>query len=279
MNKTEQLLVHATNLSVDSIVWGKFRVRFNPDANYIDELAESINIEGQLKPIVVRSCPEEGGKWEGIDGEHRWCAMKKLSRPSIRAEIVGLNDEQAMARALIINMLHGKKLDKFEVAAVVKKFKDGGKSERQTAQILGKSLGWVSHALSIATKASEGVSVHAREHHLDPTDVREIVKLPKDQQDKVADVVVREGLSSRDTGKLVQAVKANPSDIDRISSLPKPELEAELAGMTEIKTGQDAEEFGEALKGKVVDGETHGKCPGCGKPFTINWEEAIIEWQ
>jgi len=269
--------VATTNLPLDSIVLGKYTARFKPDPGYIDQLAESIGIEGQLKPIVVRRDPESE-KWELIDGEHRWRAMKKLGKATIRCEVVALSEEEALARAVVINMMHGKPLDKFEVAQAVKKFADRGKSELQIARMFGKSRQWVNFQLSIATRVAEPVQQALATRAVTPAHVREIAELPKDQQTKVAATVVREGLSFKDTERLVHAIKDDPLSADELTSLPKEKLKAELAGMTEVKDKVAAEEFAEALGAKGVEAETRSKCPGCGKPFVINWEEATIEW-
>jgi len=277
MAKLEE--VSTTNLSIDSIVTDKYTPRFRVDPSYIDELAESINIEGQIKPIVVRR-NADNDTWELIDGEYRLRAMKKLGKATIRCEIVAVSDEEAKAKAVVYNLLHGKPLNWLEISQAVKGYADQGKSERQIAKIFGKSLGWVSHALSLTTKASEGVGVHAREHRLGATNVREITKLPKNQQDKVADAVVREGLSSRQTEGMVELVKQSPHDIDRITSLPKDRLQAELQDLTPVRTKEDFDVLGEAAEASAKSiQEEKGRCPKCGAPYSIDWEEGRIEWQ
>jgi len=277
-DKIDKISVKTVNLPIDEIVLGKYTARFFVDTKYIETLAESIKIEGQLKPIVVRRNPEEE-KWELIDGEHRWRAMKALGETSVRAEVRPLEEDEARALAVVINMMHGKPLDKFEVAQAIKRFHDKGKSETQIANIFGRSQQWVSFQLSVATRVAEPVQQALTTRVVSPAHVREIAELPEDQQTKVAAAVVREGLSFRDTEQLVHAIKEDPLVADRLTGLRKDELEHEFKGMIPIKTREEFEVLGDVAEASSMTETETGACPKCGARYRVDWGEGRLEWQ
>ncbi len=94
------------NLTVGSIGVTLDRERhrmLRPDN--VDAIAESMNAQGQLQPIVVRPRPGGRGYWL-IAGRHRLEAAKKLKWETIRCEIrEGLDDDQAQLIEIDENLI------------------------------------------------------------------------------------------------------------------------------------------------------------------------------
>jgi ParB family chromosome partitioning protein len=72
----EELLT--ANIRLATLETGVFSPRKTFSQRYIDQLAEDIEKEGQLKPIIVRPHPEKPNVYQIVDGEHRVRAFRKL---------------------------------------------------------------------------------------------------------------------------------------------------------------------------------------------------------
>jgi ParB family transcriptional regulator, chromosome partitioning protein len=72
------------------------------EAGDVSSLAESINMNGLLQPIVVRII--EGNYFEIVAGNRRFLACKHLSLRKIPCHIMDLSDKEAYELSLIENM-------------------------------------------------------------------------------------------------------------------------------------------------------------------------------
>lgn len=63
----------------------------------------SIERFGFIDPILVRAHPWEKGKWQIIDGEHRWRACKALNMTEALVLVGEYDDYEAKALSLILN--------------------------------------------------------------------------------------------------------------------------------------------------------------------------------
>ncbi len=83
-------IIDSQDLPLDALVIGLGQIRLREVAAGIAELAQSIDKQGLLQPIVVGPA-DEAGKYEIILGQRRFLAHKELGRATIRAQIL---DEQ-----------------------------------------------------------------------------------------------------------------------------------------------------------------------------------------
>ena len=89
------------DIPLDDLVIGKGQVRTMDPGRDIEELADSIEAQGLLQPIVV--CPaRQPEKWEILTGQRRFLAHKMLSRTSIAAAVIDERVEEAEAKAISI---------------------------------------------------------------------------------------------------------------------------------------------------------------------------------
>ncbi len=87
---------------LDMIQPGKYQPRVDMSQESLDELADSIRVQGLIQPIVVR--PIENGRYEIIAGERRWRASKIAELETVPALIREVSDRSAIAMALIENI-------------------------------------------------------------------------------------------------------------------------------------------------------------------------------
>lgn len=245
--RTEGVLT--TNIRLVDLETGVFSPRKVFNQRYIDELAESIEREGQLKPVIVQSHPTKPSVYQLIDGEHRVRAIKKLERSLIRAEVRTLSDEEAFFLAMRVNQLHGRRLEDLEEGLHIRKMMDEfGYTQTQIAEKFKKSQAWVSYRLRLA----EGLSPETKDAFITfvikTSHARELAELPKEDQFAVLERVANEKLSFRETETLVHAIKDHPESreevlvksVDELTPPPKDiqEFEEEHAEQPKFETGQ-----------------------------------------
>ena len=94
-------IVEYKDILLDDLTVSKGQARVQDVGKGIDDLAESIKVQGLLQPIVV--CPaRETGKWEILTGQRRFLAHRILRRESITAAILDERVEEQEAKAISI---------------------------------------------------------------------------------------------------------------------------------------------------------------------------------
>ena len=89
-------------LPLDDLVIGKGQVRTFEPGKDIEELANSIRVQGLLQPIVVCKSQEEPAKWEILTGQRRYLAHKYLKKQSITVAILDGHVDERTAKAISI---------------------------------------------------------------------------------------------------------------------------------------------------------------------------------
>jgi ParB family chromosome partitioning protein len=138
-------------LLLSQIVRSRFQSRGKRDEEYMENLVESIRVEGLLDPIIVRPLPidaaEGGGHsvstlplYELVAGHHRVDAFKILGRNQIPAAVRHFTDAEA-ACALTIENTTRKNLAHWELYKHMKMLYDIGAvtSQRTAARVLNVS--------------------------------------------------------------------------------------------------------------------------------------------
>lgn len=110
-------------LPVDQIDPSPYQPRILIRQEDVDEKADDIRTNGQIQAIQVRR--KLDGRYELIDGEHRWRAMMQLNEPLIRAEIKRIPDREAVLQVIAAN-LKRKGYHDFEMACSIKKVDEEG---------------------------------------------------------------------------------------------------------------------------------------------------------
>ena len=94
-------IIEYKEILLDDLTVSKGQARLQDVGKGIEDLAESIKVQGLLQPIVV--CPaREAGKWEILTGQRRFLAHKILRRERITAAILDERVEEQEAKAISI---------------------------------------------------------------------------------------------------------------------------------------------------------------------------------
>ncbi|MBQ9781825.1 MAG: ParB/RepB/Spo0J family partition protein [Clostridia bacterium] len=174
---------------------------FNEKA--LEELANSIKINGVIMPIVLQKC--DGGKYMIIAGERRFRASKIAGNATIPA-IIKEYDERRIKEISLIENLQREDLNPIEAGNAMKQLMDDyGLTQEQLSERIGKSRSAVANTLRLLSLSDE-VMVLVAEGKVSSGHAKSIVTLNKEEQIKLANRVVKEGLSVRDVEKAVKEI-------------------------------------------------------------------------
>jgi ParB family chromosome partitioning protein len=194
--------------------------------------------------------PIEGGRFEIVAGERRWRAAKRAGLAEVPALVKVVPDQSALALALIEN-IQREDLNPLEQANGIHRLIDEfGLTHEAAAKAIGRSRSTVTNLLRLRDLAKP-VQAHLMGGQLDMGHARALLALSAGQQVAAAARVVAQGLSVRETERLVhQFAHPGRRNAKRIARIP----DADLARLQE--------DLAEALGAKVT---IEAKANGAGK--------------
>ncbi|MEU3402530.1 ParB/RepB/Spo0J family partition protein [Streptomyces sp. NPDC006670] len=197
-------------LPLDAITPNPKQPREVFDEDALAELVTSIQTVGLLQPVVVRQAAE-AGRYELVMGERRWRACREAGLETIPAIIRATEDEKLLLDALLEN-LHRAQLNPLEEAAAYDQLlQEFHCTHDQLADRIGRSRPQVTNTLrllrltpEVQQKVAAGVLLagHARAL-LGVEDAEEQLRL--------AQRIVAEGLSVRSVEEIIQLMGSEPS--------------------------------------------------------------------
>lgn len=179
------------------------RRTFSDDS--IQQLAQTLQEEGLLQPIIVR---QDQGEYEIIAGERRFRAAKSLGWEKIPAIVNNLDDQQTASLALIENLQRENLNPIDEAQAYEQLMQLNDLTQTQLAQDIGKSQSYVANKLRLL-KLAEPVQEYLAKGELSARHGRAILGLSEEDQVKLAEEIVEKGLSVKETEERA-AKLANP---------------------------------------------------------------------
>ena len=192
-------------LAVDLIQRGKYQPRRDMEPESLQELADSIKVQGVMQPIVVR--PISDRKYEIIAGERRWRATQLAGLDTIPAVIRDVPDEAAIAMALIEN-IQREDLNPIEEAASLQRLQqEFDLTQQEVADAVGKSRSTVTNLLRLMS-LQEDVRRLVEHGDLEMGHARALLALEGGDQSHAAAQVVGKGMSVRQTEALVRNMLA-----------------------------------------------------------------------
>ena len=240
-----------STLPVDLIQRGRYQPRrdFNPES--LQELADSIAAQGVVQPIVVR--PIGNGHYEIIAGERRWRATQQAGLGEIPVVIRDVPDQTAMAMALIENIQRDDLNPLEEATALHRLLNEFELTHQQIAQAVGKSRTTVTNLLRLLD-LNEDVKKLIEERKLEMGHARALLGLKDELQSKAARQVVAQGLSVRETEKLVRRFQGEESASTKHKEEPKvdPNVVRLESDLTDKLGARVKIQQGSAGKGKLV---------------------------
>lgn len=195
----------------------------------LDELAASIREKGIIQPLIVRPHRDGGGRYEIVAGERRWRAAQRAQLHTVPIVVRDLSDTEVLEFAIIEN-IQREDLNPIEEALGYRQLIDRfGHTQDQVAQALGRSRSHIANLLRLLT-LPEPVLAHVRDGRLTAGHARALVTV--DDPMALAAKVVADGLSVRETERLVRAKQNRPQPSETQAKGPrKPEKDADTRAL------------------------------------------------
>jgi ParB family transcriptional regulator, chromosome partitioning protein len=194
-------------LPLDILQRGRYQPRSHMDQEALNELAASIRSQGVVQPIVVRPIEASatgGQRYEIIAGERRWRAAQLAQLADIPAIVREVPDETAISVALIENIQREDLNPLEEARALERLISEFSMTHQQAAEAVGRSRAAVSNLLRLLDLAPE-VCEQLEARALEMGHARALLGLTtRRQQVEVAALVVKKGLSVRETEAIVR---------------------------------------------------------------------------
>ena len=191
-------------LPVEFVVRSKFQPRRDMHPDALEELAESIKAQGIMQPIVVR--PVSENRYEIIAGERRWRAAQIAGLSEVPVLIRDVEDDAAIAMALIEN-IQREDLNPIEEAIALSRLqKEFELTQQEVAEAVGKSRAAVANTLRLMSLGDE-VKKLLEYGDLEMGHARALLPLGAMEQLETARTVVARGLSVRQTEALVRRIQ------------------------------------------------------------------------
>lgn len=213
-------------ISIDLITPNPFQPRKKFDEQSLEELAASIKEYGLIQPIILLQKNDE--TYTLVAGERRLRACKKLKMPTIRAVIAHIDEDKLRELALIEN-IQRENLNPIELANSYKDLIEKHKiTQEELASIIHKSRSQITNTLRLLSLDEQTQNLIA-EGKISQGHAKIIVGLDKKDEKMMADTILGQKLSVRETEKIAQKIK-NKSHIfiDEGLSLEFDKLKAHL---------------------------------------------------
>ena len=193
------------DIELDKIVPNRYQPRREFSDDSIKELAETLDKDGLLQPIVVREDGED--HYEIIAGERRYRAAKSLNWETIPAIVNNMNDDQAASLALIENLQREDLNPIDEAKAYTNLMKLNDLTQTALAKNMGKSQSYVANKLRLL-KLDDDVQKALIEGKITARHGRALLNLSDDDQERVLKEIEEKGLNVKQTEEIAKDVDA-----------------------------------------------------------------------
>lgn len=201
------------------------------DESQLVDLAESIQSEGLIQPIVVRQI--DGG-FQLIAGERRWRAFKLLKLKKIPARIIEAGDTSAASMALIENLQREDLNPIEESKGYASLIRDFDLTQEQVAERVGKGRATIANSLRLLSLPDE-VQGYLATNMLSTGHAKVLLGLEsKQEQALLARRIIEEGVSVRASENLIHSLRVKAGKIKTGQS--RELSEAESAAIEDIES-------------------------------------------
>jgi ParB family chromosome partitioning protein len=186
-------------LKLDQLQAGKYQPRQMMQDQGLNELAQSIQEQGVMQPLLVR--PISAGKYEIIAGERRYRAAKLAGLKEVPVLVKTVDDQATAAMALIENIQREDLNPLEEAQGLGRLIEEFGYTHEQAAKAVGKSRSAVSNLLRLMQLA-KAVQAMLLKGDIDMGHARALLPLAAAQQVALAQKIAAQGLSVREAERL-----------------------------------------------------------------------------
>ncbi|MDR0305710.1 MAG: ParB/RepB/Spo0J family partition protein [Chitinispirillales bacterium] len=198
------------SVDISAIVPNPFQPRIDFDDEEIAGLAQSIENQGLLQPVVIRQ--KGANKYEIISGERRFRAFKYLKRDSVPCIVkTDVTDREMLELALVEN-IQREQLNEIEKAVAYQKLiLEFSYTHEELSKQVGKSRTVITNSLRLLNLPDE-IQQMVRRNELTMGHARALLSLETTEgQLEAARKILESNLTVRDVENLVNQTKEKPS--------------------------------------------------------------------
>jgi ParB family chromosome partitioning protein len=206
-----------SHVNISDIATNPYQPRTEFDQVALNELAESIKVQGLIQPITVR---KNGDSYQLISGERRLRASKLAGLTQLPAYIRTANDQQMLEMGLIEN-IQREDLNAIEVALSFQQMiEECNLKPEQLGERVGKNRTTVSNYLRLL-KLPPAIQASLRDGKISMGHARALITVEEtDKQLFIHQEIIDKGLSVRKVEELVRSI--NHVQVKPQKSQPAP---------------------------------------------------------
>jgi ParB family chromosome partitioning protein len=232
------------HIRISEIETNPYQPRTEFDQVALNELSESIKVQGLIQPITVRK--QGAGKYQLISGERRLRASKLAGLSEIPAYIRTADDQQMLEMALIEN-IQRENLNAIEVALSFQRMlEECNLKQEQLGDRVGKNRSTVTNYLRLL-KLPPVIQISIRDQKISMGHARALINVNEpDKQLFIHNEIIEKGLSVRKVEELVRSINS-------LELKPKVKVPAETSFEYQKLQRDLASKFATKVKLKVSD--------------------------
>ncbi len=235
-----------SEIAISDIFANPDQPRKDFDEEALNELAASIKKHGVIMPIIVN---RSGNRYMIIAGERRFRASKIAGLDTVPV-IVKNYDERQIKEISLIENLQREDLNPIEAASAMRSLmEDYHLSQEELADRIGKSRSAIANTLRLLNLQKDVLEM-VKTGELSAGHARAIVSVPSLDQKKMAQSIVKGGLSVRAAEKLVKDYFLPPEEKKKAKMPLSAELK-ELIGDMQRVFGTKVNAIGNDNKGRI----------------------------
>ena len=233
-------------IAVGHLQPGRYQPRTGMDPARLNELADSIRVQGVIQPIVVRELGKD--RFEIIAGERRWRAAQLAGLAEVPAVLREVDDRAVVAMALIEN-IQREDLNPLEEAVALSRLIDEfSLTHQQAAEAVGRSRAAVSNMLRLLELPDQIRSL-LEQKQLEMGHARALLTLAPAAAIALANEAAQNGLSVREVERRAQQLAQGKVPAKK-DAKPAKKADADIAALER--------ELSERLSAKVQVQHGHG---------------------
>jgi ParB family chromosome partitioning protein len=172
------------------------------DETKLEELAQSIRVNGLVQPLLIRRVP--GGRYQLIAGERRWRASQRAGLHKVTAVVREISNDQLLPLALIENIQRQELNPIEEAIAYQRLMEEFGLTQEELARQVGKDRSSIANTLRLLRLPAD-IQRLLEEGRLSMGHARALLGLESEvEQRALAQEIVNHQWSVRDTERAVK---------------------------------------------------------------------------
>ena len=236
-------------IKIAEIQVNPFQPRTEFDEQALNELADSIKLQGLIQPITVRRV--NAHSYQLISGERRLRASKIAGLTQIPAYVRTANDQQMLEMALIEN-IQRENLNAIEVALSFQRMIDEcSLKQEELSERVSKNRSTVTNYLRLL-KLPPGIQASIRDGRISMGHARALINVDDPaKQLFIHQHIIKDGLSVRKVEELVREVQRAPVKKEGKQPEPMPyalqKIEDELASKFSTRVKLKVDRLGKGM--------------------------------